>query len=220
MCCSRRTEDSCGGRDPHYHHTRTAALEERERELVGVAEQLAQQKVKTLTAQRDQLELQIAQRRSCQDFVEESRRTCSQGEILRMKSPLVKQTEELTGSFKPETLALAEQADLEFLHSLHELKKTCQQFGKVYCHPVYPEKCRASGEGMKVAMRGQAVSLCVEALDREGEAYLRPVDSLRCELVSSDGSSRVRGSGKEKRWEPGTTSPTSLGSLEDISYTF
>ena len=174
------------------------ALEERERELVGVAEQLAQQKVKTLTAQRDQLELQIAQRRSCQDFVEESRRTCSQGEILRMKSPLVKQTEELTGSFKPETLALAEQADLEFLHSLHELKKTCQQFGKVYCHPVYPEKCRASGEGMKVAMRGQAVSLCVEALDREGEAYLRPVDSLRCELVSSDGSSRVRGSVKRR----------------------
>ena len=174
------------------------ALEERERELVGVAEQLTEQKVKTLTAQRDQLELQIAQRRSCQDFVEESRRTCSQGEILRMKSPLVKQIEELTGSFKPETLALAEQADLRFLHSMHELKKTCQQFGKVYCHSVCPEKCRASGEGMKVATRGQAVSLCVEALDREGEACLRPVDSLRCELVSSDGSSRVRGSVKRR----------------------
>ena len=174
------------------------ALEERERELVGVAEQLAQQKVKTLTAQRDLLELQIAQRRSCQDFVEESQRTCSQGEILRMKSPLVKQIEELTGSFKPETLALAEQANLKFLHSLHELKKTCQQFGKVYCHPVCPEKCRASGEVMKVATRGQAVSLCVEALDREGEACLRPVDSLRCELVSSDGSSRVRGSVKRR----------------------
>ena len=174
------------------------ALEERERELVGVAEQLAQQKVKTLTAQRDLLELQIAQRRSCQDFVEESRRTCSQGEILRMKSPLVKQTEELTGSFKPETLAIAEQADLEFLHSLHELKKTCQQFGKVCCHPVCPDKCRVSGEVIKVAIRGQPVSLCVEALDREGEAYLRPVDSLRCELVSSDGSSRVRGSVKRR----------------------
>ena len=174
------------------------ALEERETELVGVAEQLAQQKVKTLTAQRDLLELQIAQRRSCQDFVEESRRTCSQGEILRMKSPLVKQIEELTGSFKPETLALAEQADLKFLHNLHELRKTYEQFGKVCCHPVCPEKCRASAEGIKVAMRGQAVSLCVEALDREGEACLRPVDSLRCELVSRDGSSRVRGSVKRR----------------------
>ena len=175
------------------------ALEVRETELVGQAEQMAQQKLKTLAAQRDGFELQLGQLRSCQDFVEESRRTCSQGEILRMKSPLVKQVNDLTGSFKPETLALAEQADMRFAHSLPELVKTCQQFGDVYCHPVVPEKCRASGEGIKkVAMRGQTVAVSVEALDRKGEAYLRPVDSLRCELVASDGSSRVRGTVKRR----------------------
>ena len=174
-------------------HTAMAALrqvlEARETELVGQAEQTAQQKLKTLAAQRDGFELQLGQLRSCHDFVEESRRTCSQGEILGMKSPLVKQINDLTGSFKPEALALAEQADVRFAHSLPELAKTCQQFGKVYCHPV----CRASGEGIKVATRGQTVTVSVEALDREGEAYLKPVDSLRCELVASDGSSRVRG---------------------------
>ena len=174
------------------------ALEVRETELVGQAEQTAQQKLKTLAAQRDGFELQLGQLRSCQDFVEENRRTCSQGEILRMKSPLVKQVNDLTGSFKPETLALAEQADIVFAHSLPELVKTCQQFGKVYCHPVVPGKCRASGEGIKVAMRGQTVAVSVEALDREGKACLRPVDSLRCELVASDGSSRVRGTVKRR----------------------
>ena len=175
------------------------ALEVRETELVGQAEQMAQQKLKILAAQRDGFELQLGQLRSCQDFMEESRRTCSQGEILRMKSHLVKQVNDLTGSFKPETLALAEQANMRFAHSLPELVKTCQQFGKVYCHPVAPEKCRASGEGIKkVAMRGQTVAVSVEALDREGEAYLRPVDSLRCELVASDGSSRVRGTVKRR----------------------
>ena len=174
------------------------ALEARETELVGQAEQTAQQKLKTLVVQRDGFELQLGQLRSCQDFVEESRRTCSQEEILRMKSPLVKQVNDLTGSFKPETLVLAEQADMVFAHSLPELVKTCQQFGKVYCHPVCPEKCRASGEGIKVATRGQTVAVSVEALDREGEAYLRPVDSLRCELVASDGSSRVRGTVKRR----------------------
>ena len=174
------------------------ALEVRETELVTQVEQTAQQKLKTLAAQRDGFELQLGQLRSCQDFVEESRRTCSQGEILRMKSPLVKQVNDLTGSFKRETLALAEQADMGFAHSLPELVKTCQQFGKVYCHPVVPEKCRASGEGIKVAMRGQTVAVSVEALDREGEACLRPVDSLRCELVASDGSSRVRGTVKRR----------------------
>ena len=171
------------------------ALEVRETELVGQAEQTAQQKLKTLVAQRDRFELQLGQLRSCQDFVEESRRTCSQGEILRMKSPLVKQVIDLTGSFKPETLALAEQADIVLAHNLPELVKSCQQFGKVY---LGPEKCRASGEGIKVAMRGQTVAVSVETLDREGEAYLRPVDSLRCELVASDGSSRVRGTVKRR----------------------
>ena len=174
------------------------ALEVRETELVGQAEQTAQQKLKTLAARRDGFELQLGQLRSCHDFVEESRRTCSQGEILRMKSPLVKQVNDLTGSFKPQTLALAEQADMRFAHSLPELVKTCQQFGKVYCSQVVPEKCRASGEGIKIATRGQTVAVLVEALDREGEAYLRPVDSLRCELVASDGSSRVRGTVKRR----------------------
>ena len=175
------------------------ALEVRETELVDQAEQTAQQKLKTLAAQRDGFELQLGQLRSCQDFVEESRRTCSQGEILRMKSPLVKQVNNLTGSFKPGTLVLAEQADMVFAISLAELVKTCQRFGEVYCHPVVPEKCRASGEGInKIATRGQTVTVSVEALDRKEEAYLIPVDSLRCELVASDGSSRVRGTVKRR----------------------
>jgi tripartite motif-containing protein 2/3/tripartite motif-containing protein 71 len=169
------------------------ALEERETELVGQAEQAAQQKLKTLAAQRDGFGLHLAQLRSCRDFVEESRRTCGQGEILRMKSPLVKQVSDLAGSFEPEALALAEQADMRFAHRLPELVKTCQQFGKVYCHPVCPDKCRASGEGIRLAVRGQAVTLSVEALDSEGSACSQPVDSLTCDLVASDGSSRVRG---------------------------
>ena len=176
------------------------ALELREIELVGQAEQTAQQKLKTLAAQRDRFELQLGQLRRCQDFVEESRRTCSPGEILRMKSPLMKQVNDLTSSFKPETLALAEQADVRFAHSLSlpELVKTCQQFGKVYCHPVVPEKCQASGEGIKVATRGKTVAVSVEIFDKQGKPCLRRVDSLMCELVASDGSSRVRGTVKRR----------------------
>ena len=167
------------------------ALEMRETELVSEAEQMAQQKLKTLAVQQNGFQLQLDQLRSCQDFVEESRRTCSQREILRMKSPLVKQVNVPTGSFKPETMALAKQADMRFIQSFLELMKTCQHFGKVYCSQVIPEKCRTSGEGIKIATRRQTVVVSVEALDKEGEAYLRPVDSLRCELVASNGSNRV-----------------------------
>ena len=93
-------------------------LEARETELVSQAEQTAQQKLKSLAAQRDRFELRLGQLKSCHDFVEKSRHTCSQGEILGMKSPLVKQISELIGSFKPVTLTLAEQADVKFSHSL------------------------------------------------------------------------------------------------------
>ena len=169
------------------------ALEAWETELVGQTEQMAQKKLKTLAAQRNKLVLQLGQLRSCQDFVERSRHTCSQEEILRIKSPLVKQVNDLTSSFKPETLALAEQADMKFVHRLPQLVQTWKQFSKVYCHPVCPEKCQASCEGIKVATRGQTVAVTVEAFDRKGRACLRLVDSMRCRLVASNGSSRVRG---------------------------
>ena len=170
------------------------ALEVRERELVSQAEHTAQQKLKTLKAQREGFELQLGQLRSCQDFVKESQRTCSQGEILMMKNLLEKQVNDLTGSFKPEILVLAEQATMKFAHSLPELMKTCQQFGEVYCHPVFPEKCQASGEGIKkVATRGQKLAVSVKVLDKEGKACLKYVDNFRCELCPSDGSSQVEG---------------------------
>ena len=172
------------------------ALEVRETELVGQAEQTAQQKLKTLAAQRDRFELQLGQLRGCQNFVEESQRTCSQVEILKMKSSLVKQVNDLTGSFKSETLAPAEQADMRFANRLPEWMKTCQQFGEVYYSQVVPEKCQASGEGIKkIVTRGKIV---VKAFDVEGKPCLRPVDSMRCELVASGGSSQVRGTVKRR----------------------
>ena len=175
------------------------ALELREAELVGQVEHTAQQKLETLTAQRGRFDQQLSQLRNCHDFVEESRRSCSQGKILGMKSALLKQINDLAASFKPETLALTEQADMMFTHNQPQLVKACEEFGKVYCrHPVCPEKSRASGEGTKVAMRGQTVTVSVEALDKEGKAYLRPVDNLKCKLFASDGNSQVRGTVKRR----------------------
>ena len=118
-------------------HTAMAHL----RQLVGQAEQTAQQKLNTLAAQRDKYELQLGQLRSSQDLVEESQRTCSQWEILRMKSPLVQ-------LFKP--LPLPEQPDMvAFAHHLPELVTTCQQFSKMY-HPAVSKESKGS---IKVAKR-------------------------------------------------------------------
>ena len=168
-------------------------LKVREEKLVSRAWETAQQKLKTLAAQRDEFVAQLGRLRSCQNFVEESRRTCSWGEILEMKNLLVKDINHLTGSFKPDTLALVEHPDMTFAFSLPEQVKIFKQLGKVYCPPVCPEKCQASGKYTKTASRKKTATLTVEALDREGKPYIRPIDSFSCKLVASDGSSKVRG---------------------------
>ena len=177
------------------------ALDARKTELVDQVKQTTQVKLASLMAQRDQLERMIAQRRTCCDFSRESLRTGSQGEILRVTNSLVRQIDDLTKSdnlIDLETVPFAEQANLEFTHSGHELVKMCRKFGRVYCLTVCPEKCRTSGVGIRVATREQAVSLSVEALDSEGSPCTTPEDSWTCELVASDGSSRVRGTVKRR----------------------
>ena len=78
---------------------RQLVLEVRRAELVSEVEQVSQQKLKCLAAQREQFELMEAQLRSCRDFVQDSLRTGSEAEILAMKKPVVKQMNKLTGNF-------------------------------------------------------------------------------------------------------------------------
>ena len=175
------------------------ALEARQEELITQLDQMTRQMMKSLDAQRDQLELVATQLKSCRDFVQESLRTGSQGEILDMKRPFVQQVKEMTAEFKPETLVPEEQADLKFTSSQTELTRACQQFGKVYSHHVCYEKCRAEGSGLQVAMVGEAASVKVHIVDQEGRECQIPV-VVSCELVSSDGSSEFRERTGESRY--------------------
>jgi hypothetical protein len=236
------------------------ALEARQKELIAQLDQLTQQKLKNLTAQKDQLELVATRLKSCCGFLQESLRTGSQVEILEMVKPFVQQVKDVTSTFKPESLAPEEDADLEFISSETELTRTCQQYGQItayhVCHTkchaegpglammkpfvqqvqdvmsksLAPEedadlefisseteltrtcqllgqlaachvchaKCHAEGPGLHVAMVSKAATATVYVVDREGREYHCPVE-VSCELVSSDGSSQVRGEAKRVR---------------------
>ena len=167
------------------------ALEARKQDLIGQLEQTTRQKLKSLAAQRDQFELVGTQLRSCRDFVQESLRTGSEAEILAMKKPVVKQIREMTSSFKPEALALHEQADTKFSHNQPELVRACQEFGRVYAQQVCPEKCCVSSPGVMVADIGETATTTLLAMDQEGQEYQRALEVVNSELVSSDGSVRV-----------------------------
>ena len=173
------------------------ALEERKMELIGQLDQLTQQKMKSLAAQRDEFELVQTRLSSCLHFVSESLRTGSQAEILAAKKPVVQQIEEMTAEFKPELLVPAEQADLKFTANA-ELTPACSQFGKIYVSVVSPEKCHATGKGLEVAAVGEQATATVHAVDAEGQECEDALVDIACELVSCRDATSVKCSVKKR----------------------
>ena len=189
------------------------ALEVRKTELIGQLDQITQQKLKTLAAQRDQIELVQTQLSSCLEFVKESLRTGSEGEILAMKKPVVKQVEEITAEFKAEVLVPQEQADIRFSASTPELTQTCQQFGKIYSHPVSPERYYATGKGLEVATVGEQATAILHAIDADGKECEQPLVNTSCELVLDAGGPTVKAAIQKKEKNTYTISyqPTHRG---------
>ena len=189
------------------------ALEVRKTELIGQLDQITQWKLKTLAAQRDQVELVQTQLSSCLGFIKESLRTGSEGEILAMKKPVVKQVEEITAEFKAEVLVPQKRADIRFSASTPELTKTCQQFGKLYLCPAFPEKCYATGKGLEVATVGKQATATLHAIDADGKECEQPLVNTSCELVSDAGGSTVKAAVQKKEKNKYTISyqPTHRG---------
>ena len=122
------------------------ALEQRRTELIDHLHQLTQQKLKTLAAQRDQCELAQTQLSSCLDYVEGSLKTGSEGEILAMKTSVLKQIGQIAAEFNPNTLTSEQEANIQLIDddSL-DLLHACKEFAGVASQSVYPEKCSITG---------------------------------------------------------------------------
>ena len=162
------------------------AIEVRKTELIGELDKMTQQKLKTLSIQRDELELVQTRLNSCLQFVNDSLKTGSEGEILAMEKPVVQQVKEMCAEYDPSKLQPCEQADMALTAS-SELLPACQQFGQVYSHPVCPEKCYATGKGLEVATVGEQSTVTVHAIDAQGSKCAKPLPLISCELVPSSG---------------------------------
>ena len=172
------------------------ALKAREEELISQLDQMTGPKLKDVASQQDQLEMVATRLKSCCGFLQESLRTGSQVEILAMRKSFVQQVQDVTSSFKPESLVPEEQADLEFVSDQNEITQICQQFGQLIDNPVCHAKCHAEGTGLHVAMVGETATATVHVVDQKGREYQHPVE-VSCKLVSSDGCSQVRGEARK-----------------------
>ena len=167
-------------------------LEAHKTELMGKVDEYADQKIKNLAAQKDEVETVQTQLASCLSFVRESLRTGSQGEVMKMKKVVMKQIKEMTGNFKPDMLPPCEHANVKFV-ALPELIQICQKFGDVYQYSshVYPEICYATGKGLEVAKLGDRATAVLHIVDQKGKAYSTPVLTLTCKLIQESTGEKI-----------------------------
>ncbi len=169
-------------------------LDVRKTELIGQLHKMIQRKLKNIASQRDQMETIQAQLNSCLDFVTDSLKTGSQGEVLKMKTTIVKQVKELTTPFQPHLLKPNAEADITFSTSPN-VNAQCQQYGEISSpRSPDPSRCHATGKGLEVAVVGEKSSALLQAVNYNGAPREEPIQSLQCELVSEITRATVRGS--------------------------
>ena len=156
----------------------------RETELIGQLHKTTQEKLKGLAAQRDQIEITLAQLDSCLHFMRESIKAGNESNVLMMKTNTVHQVKELTTPFQPDTLKLNTEADMVF-SALADLTAMCQSYGQVSTSgPPDPSKCHITGKGLEVAVVGEKSTAILHDVSYEGKPFEKTIKSLECELVS------------------------------------
>ena len=175
------------------------ALEQRRTELISQLDQLTQHKLKTLAAQRDPVETLHTQLSSCLEYVEGSLKTGTQGEILKMKVPVLEQIQQIITDFHSSTLSPKERADLLLVADNHQdLNTACSKFAEVKIETVDPDKCYATGDGLETATVGETSTITLYTSDTEGKKCPISDDDLIAELVSCRDASTVKCDMKRK----------------------
>ena len=173
-------------------------LEVRKTKLIGELHQMTQGKLKGLAVQRDQMEIIQVQLSSCLEFVRERVKTGHQGEVLKMKTNLIKKIKELITAFQPNVLKPDTEANMIF-SVLTDATVMCQNYGQVCIQgSPSPSRCHAKGKGLKDAVVGKKSTAVVFAVNHEGGPCTKPLKSLQSELVSEITGATVRGSVEKK----------------------
>ena len=178
-------------------HRTTQRLHEiidvRKTRLINQLHQKTQEKLKGLAVQRDKLETILTKLSSCLEFVRESLETSSQGEVMKMKTTIIKQVKELTATFQPDILKPNTEADLEFILPA-DVTAMCENYGGIGVPgSPDPSQCHATGKGLEVAVVGEESTAIVQTNDFQGEPCEKQVTLLQCKLVSELTGAMVRG---------------------------
>ncbi len=169
----------------------TITLDVRKTELISQLHQLTQAKLKSLAAQRDQIETTQAQLKG---YLQTMKEPPNQGEGMLMKITTMKQVKELTTTFQPDLLEPNTKVDMTF-SALADITAVIQNYGRVHEKgSPDPSKCTATGKGVEVAAVGEKSTALLQTLSFDSQPSKKAINSITCELVSEMTGTRVGGS--------------------------
>ena len=172
-------------------------LDQRRAELVGELEMLTQQKLKDLAAQRDQVEITQVKLTSCLEYAEGGLKTGTDGEVLEMKTSVLKRVQQISTEFDQNTIKPETKADIELITKGKEpLQQACHDFLEVdHSGSFSIEDSHTTGDGLKGATTGETKTVSFQAMTKSNKnvkdklnlkaelVHIMSNDILKCEVI-------------------------------------
>ena len=165
-------------------------LDQRRAELVATLDKSIQEKLKSLATQRDLVEVAHEQMSSCLEYAEAGLDIGTEGEVLKIKEPVLKRIEEINAEFDPSILQPKTEADIELITD-DQAHKACQEYGEIFGDPDSAENSYATGEGTNMATLGKLAYVQVHLTTRKCSKYIRQ-RHLKAELVHAQTRTKMR----------------------------
>ena len=175
-------------------------LDQRRVQLVGELDMLTQQKLKSLAAQRDQVEITQVKLTSCLEYAEGGLQTGTESEVLAMKAPVIKRIEQISAEFDPDTIQPETEADLKVaFDAKQQLQQDCCTFLTLK-DSFSLETSHTTGDGLKGATTGEQKNVVFHAMTKRNKEYkgklnlkaklehINSKDRVQCEVVKQQNS--------------------------------
>ena len=168
-------------------------LDQRRAQLLGELDMLTQQKLKSLAAQRDQVEITQVKLTSCLEYAEGGLQTGTESEVLAMKAPVLKRIEQISAEFDPQAIQPETEADLSLTtDNKPHLLQDCLEFLAITDKNFFSlENSHTTGDGLKGATTGEQKTVVFHAMTTQNKEYKGKLN-LKAELEHINSKDRVQ----------------------------
>ena len=155
-------------------------FEKRQAQLMHELDSLTQQKLKTLAAQRSQVEISQTRINNCLKYAEDLQ-TGTASDLLEMKAPVLKRIKQITSEIDASAIKPEVEADLELVTDTVKQAQLETWIDIREGGPLALEESRIAGDGLKGASVGEQKCVIFHAKTAQSKEYKGHLD-LKAEL--------------------------------------